>query len=152
MLLWVLSVLAIVIILALAGYAWVLTRKVQEQEANRAAVQAELEQQNQRQRGQRNTSIQLIAQGVLADQLSLTEAAIRISAVLDSIGISEVEREEFVAFYHLADATRHIPILAEWQKLKTKQRLGFDRQRQQLEADHKEFVLDAAQRILNRTF
>ena len=99
-----------------------------------------------------NKSIQVIAQGLLDDQLTLTEGSIRISVLLDSLDVDDQVRQEYSAFYQLAGATDHIPVLEAWKRLPTKQKLVFDRQRTQLEGDYKEFVLDAAKRILQRRF
>lgn len=140
------------VVLVLACYALWLTREVRLQQRRQEARLNELEQEAQRHREGINRSIQVIAQGLMEDQLSLTEAAIRIRGLLDALSVSESVREEFSAFYLLADSTRHIPILDAWKALKTKDKLVFDRQRMQLESDHKEFVLDAAQRIRGRHF
>ncbi len=149
---WWILIAAVVIIASLSSYALLLLRQVKRQNTNRTAIILQQERDAEKFRKQKNTSIQLIAQGALTNQLSLTEAAIRISRILDSLSINESDREEFIAFYHLAAATQHIPILDEWKKLKTKQQYAYDKQRAQLEADHKEFILDAAQRIINRGF
>jgi Protein of unknown function (DUF2489) len=146
----VLIVVAAVIVIGLAFYASTLTRKVRVLEKKRqqdaVAMKAELSQQ----RTHRNKSIQIIAQGILSDQLSLTEGAIRIRVLMDGLDVEVSVREEFNAFYQLSDATSHIPILEEWKKLTLKQRLAYDSERAQLESDHKEFVEDAAKRILGR--
>ena len=148
----VLLVLAVIIVVALSGYAFILVRKVKSQEAERAKEVRVLAEKNAEQNLFRNRSIQALAQGLLGDQLSLTEGAIRIRVMLDGLEVDTNIQEEFKAFYQLSDATRHIPILEEWKKLKLKQRMAFDKERQKLEADHKEFVEDAAKRILGRQF
>jgi Tfp pilus assembly protein PilO len=148
----VLLMLAVVVIAGLSVYAFTLIRKVKAQEAKREEEERLLAQKNAEQNQYRNRSIQALAQGLLGDQLSLTEGAIRIRVMLDGLEVDASVQEEFKAFYHLSDATRHIPILEEWKKLKLKQRMAFDKERQQLEADHKEFVEDAARRILGREF
>ncbi len=146
----VLVAIAAVIVIGLAFYAFSLTRKVKALEEKRRqdalAMEAELSQQ----RTHRNRSIQIIAQGILTDQLSLTEGAIRIRVLMDGLDVDVSVREEFNAFYQLSDATSHIPILEEWKKLKLKQRMAYDSERVKLESDHKEFVEDAAKRILGR--
>ncbi|BFM16135.1 hypothetical protein R50073_23180 [Maricurvus nonylphenolicus] len=148
----VLLLLAVVIVVGLSAYAFILVRKVKAQEAKREEEERLLAQKNAEQKLYRNRSIQALAQGVLEDQLTLTEGAIRIRVMLDGLDVNASVQEEFKAFYQLSDATKHIPILEEWKKLKLKQRVAFDKERQQLEADHKEFVEDAAQRILGRQF
>lgn len=146
----VLIVVATVIVIGLAFYAFTLTRKVKVLEEKRRQDSVAMEAELKQQRTHRNKSIQIIAQGILTDQLSLTEGAIRIRVLMDGLDVDVNVREEFNAFYQLSDATSHIPILEEWKKLKLKQRLAYDSERVQLESDHKEFVEDAAKRILGR--
>lgn len=146
------AVLGLLVLGGLGGYAWHLTRLVRLRDQSRAVQQAALAQEADRRRDQINRSIQLIAQGLLDEQMSLTEGAIRIRGLLDGLAVADPIRDEFRAFYLLAQATSHIPVLDAWKALKTKDKLVFDRQRLQLETDHREFVLDAAQRIRGRAF
>ena len=145
----VIGVLIVLILTVIAVYYLLKVRSV-EQERAQFIEQQEIEKQQQRVRV--NKSIQLLAQGMLEDQLTLTEGCIRISALLSSLGVNDQVREEYGAFFLLASATEHIPILDAWKQLSTKKKLHFDTQRQQLEADHREFVLDAAERIKNGQF
>lgn len=145
----VVGVLIVVVLTAVAVYYLLRVRAV-ERERGELLEQQEIEKQKQRL--QVNKSIQILAQGMIEEQLTLTEGAIRISALLSSIGVNDQVREEYGAFFLLASATEHIPILDAWKQLSTKKKLHFDAQREQLEADHREFVLDAAARIKTRQF
>ncbi len=148
----ILIVLAALIVGGLGYYAFSLSRKVRALEGKRKQDAVAMADELNQQRNHRNRSIQIIAQGIMTEQLSLTEGAIRIRVLMDGLNVDAAVQEEFNAFYQLSDATSHIPILEEWKKLKLKQRLAFDNERVQLERDHKEFVEDAAQRILGREF
>ncbi len=145
-------VIGAVIVIALSGVAvWYLLelRRMRRRQAEQMEImRAERDQQRQR----LNNSIQVLAQGLLEEQLSMTEGAIRIRVLLDSLNISDDQRESYRAFYLLASATDHIPILEQWKVLSTKKKLEFTRQREQLESDHREFVMDAAKRILGKQF
>lgn len=147
-----LGIIGLFIIAGLSAYAWSLTRRVRQQDAEREKQREELETQIREQRERVNRSIQVIAQGMLEDQLTLTEGAIRIRVLLESLQVESDIQEEFQAFYLLADATSHIPILDAWKALKIKEKLVYDQEREKLESDHREFVVDAAQRIQNRHF
>ncbi len=149
---WVLAGCGVVIICVLAVIALRLQLKVRALKQQRRQQQLALEQAERDQRQRINKSIQIIAQGVSADQLTLTEGAIRIKVLLDSLGVDEAVRREYVAFYQLAKATDHIPILAEWKKLTLKKRLAFDSEREQLEGQYRDFIMDAAKRIRGKTF
>ncbi|MBR9912326.1 MAG: DUF2489 domain-containing protein [Gammaproteobacteria bacterium] len=148
----ILAVLAVIIVLVLAGVAVYYLLRVKKMEQARQQQLDAMAEERAAQRLRLIKSIQLIARGMLDDQLTLTEGAIRIKVMLDGLAVEEDTRQAYVAFYHLADATDHIPILGEWKKLSTKQKLQFDSQREQLERDHREFVLDAAKRILEARF
>lgn len=143
---------ALVIVLILGGVAAYYLLQVRVLEQKRAQQQEVIEKEVAEKRQHANVSIQVIAGSLLSEQMSLTEGAIRIRAMLDNLEVEEVVREEFTAFYQLSDATAHIPILGAWKKLDKKQKRAFDNEREALEKTHKEFVEDAAKRIQGRQF
>ncbi|MDQ2078019.1 DUF2489 domain-containing protein [Marinimicrobium sp. ABcell2] len=148
----ILLVIAVVIILALAVVAVQLQYRLYKLKRDQNERQAVMEREGEAQRERVNRSIQIIAKSVGNDDITLTEASIRISVLLDSLGVEEPVREEFSAFYQLAEANSHIPILEEWRKLSPKQQFALDQQRVTQEVHYQEFILDAAQRIQGRTF
>ncbi len=129
-------------------YHWRLHKQNQHQKAQLEAQQQERQAERQR----INKSIQVLAAGAIDGQVTLTEASIRIGVLLDSLGVEDQTREQYTAFYRLAEKTAHIPILDEWKKLSTKQQLSYDQQREKAESEMGDFVLDAANRILNKNF
>ncbi len=147
---WLLLGGAIIISLsAIAGYyVWALYQQSKRQQRQ----MAELREAGEAQRKRVNNSIQILAQAILSEQVTLTEGAIRIKVLLDSLSVDDVTRESYRAFYLLAQATDHIPILEEWKSLSTKKKLELNQQREKLEKDHREFVCDAAQRIQGQQF
>lgn len=147
-----LVVLAVLIVLALAVYAGYLLLQVKKLRHKQQLAQEELDKQIDQKRQEDNSSIQILAEGLKQDQLSLTEASIRIRGLLEILAVDDSIRQEFSAFYQLADATAHIPILAEWKKLSRKQQVAFDLERDRAEQQQKEFVLSAANRIIGRSF
>ena len=144
------------IVAALAGVAGYLLLKLYRLRKQQALRLAEQEQANivalKSQRERLNKSIQIIAQAVHQDELSLTEASLRISVLLDNLDVSEGVREEFSAFYQLRERTEHIPILEAWQALSRKEQNDFDIERLRHESSFDEFVRDAAVRIRGRSF
>lgn len=148
----VLVVLGGSVILILAMIAGYYLLKVRSVNVQRKQQQALNDANRAEQRVRLNRSIQIIAQSMLDQQLTLTEGAIRITVLLEGLQVSSNEKESFAAFFHLARATEHIPILEQWKSLSSKEQRQFDRQREQLENDHREFVLDAAERIRNSRF
>jgi len=148
----ILILLAVLIILVLAVVAGVMQYKVVQLNRARKDAEAERDANKVAQRGRINKSIQVIAQSVGTDDITLTEASIRISVLLDSLSVEDSVREEFSAFYELAESTGHIPILDAWKELPTKKKLQYDRERTTQEQFHEKGVLDAAKRIRGRDF
>ena len=144
--------LAVVIIVVLAIVAYRLQSKVKKVEASQQQQLRQYEEQKQEKRDSMNKSIQILAQGVVADQLTLTEGAIRISVLLEFLGVSSEQKESYSAFYQLAEATAHIPILEKWKSLPTKEKLQYDNERLRLEQQYGDFVMNAAKRILGQSF
>jgi len=143
------AAVVIVILSCIAGYYLLQLKRLREkQQAQRQA----LEQAGAEQRVRVNKSVQIITQAMLEGQMSLTEGAIRTRVLLDGLSVSESVKAEFSAFYLLAAATDHIPILDAWKALSTKKKLILDSEREKLEKDHREFVLDAARRIHGQRF
>lgn len=147
-----LLVIGLIIVSILAAIAGVLLYKVHQKNQVQRALLAEKEQAIKEQRASINRSIQILAQASQSEDLTLTEACIRISVLLDSLGVDDGVREEFSAFYQLRSLTEHIPILDGWKKLSRKEQMQFDLQRMKHEASYRDFVLDAAVRIKGREF
>ncbi|HTF85314.1 MAG TPA: DUF2489 domain-containing protein [Cellvibrio sp.] len=148
----ILLVIGLIIVSILAAIAGVLLYKVHKQNQAQRLLLAEKEQAIREQRAHINRSIQILAQASQSEDLTLTEASIRISVLLDSLGVGDDVREEFSAFYQLRSLTEHIPILDGWKKLSRKEQMQFDLQRMKHEASYRDFVLDAAVRIKGREF
>ncbi|MCX2795052.1 DUF2489 domain-containing protein [Microbulbifer thermotolerans] len=148
---WVLIVAAL-IVFALAVVAGYYLRKLHLAQKQQAQQLGELEQAAADQRQRVNDSIQIIARTLLDDGVGLTEASIRIRVLLDALQVEQGVREEFVVFYTVAEKTSHIPILKEWKKLPRKKQFQFEREMAKIEDEYRDFALDAARRILGRTF
>lgn len=144
-----LAIFVIVVLSCVAGYYLFKVRSLRATKRNRLE---QMKYERTQQKIRLNKSIQIIAQCMLDDQLSLTEGSIRISVLLEGLNIDESVRDSFVAFFHLAAATNHIPILEQWKLLSNKEQRLYNREREKLEKDHREFVLDAAGRIRNCEF
>ncbi len=148
----VLIVIAVLIIVILGAVAWHYQSRVNKMEAAKKEQLRELDELKNNHQQYLNNSIQVLAQGLIDDQLSLTEGAIRISVLMDNLKINDRHREEFSVFFQLAEATAHIPILGAWKKLPKKEKARFEKERMATEEKYKEFVVDAAKRIKGRRF
>ena len=152
----ILMILGSVIIVVLATIAGRLVYKVIVQKRQQVARLQKLEEANQKaqleQRAWMNKSIQILAQAVHKDELTLTEASIRIAGLLDALDAQVDVKAEFSAFYQLREKTSHIPYLEAWQNLSSAEQRKFDMERLQQEATFNDFVMDAAKRIQGRDF
>ena len=148
---WILIIAAAIIIVlsAIATYYVLELRKVRRNQKQRLA---ELEAAAHAQRDRVNTSIQIIAKTLLDEGVGLTEASLRIRVLLDSLQVEDTVKNEFVAFYKVADQTSHIPILQDWKKLSRKEKFAFEKEMARVEDEYRDFALDAAKRILGRKF
>lgn len=151
MVLWLLLIGAIILIF-LSFVAWRLQRQVNKMETKKLEQQQELEELKDNHQKYLNNSIKILAQGIVDEQLTLTEGAIRISVLLDNLKISDGQREDYSAFFQLAEATSHIPILEAWKKLPKKEKALLDKERMSMEEKYKDFVVDAAKRIKDESF
>ena len=150
------NVIGVLIILVLAIIAARLQYKVYRQKKERKEKLKSLEAANQQalreQREWLNKSIQILAQAVQNDELTLTEASIRIAGLLDALAVPIAIKEEFSAFYQLREKTAHIPYLTAWKRLSKAEQKAFDIERLRHEYTFNDFVRDAAMRILGRSF
>ncbi len=145
-------VVAVLIIIILASIAWYYQSRVNKMEAVKKEQLHEIDELKNNHQQYLNNSIQVLAQGLIDDQLSLTEGAIRISVLMDNLKINDGHREEFSVFFQLAEATAHIPILGAWKKLSKKEKSRFEKEKMATEEKYREFVIDAAKRIKGRNF
>ncbi|WP_299592484.1 DUF2489 domain-containing protein [uncultured Microbulbifer sp.] len=148
---WIL-VIAGLIILVLSAIATYYCLELRAARKRQVQQLLELEAAAEAQRGRVNNSIQILAKTLLDDGVGLTEASIRIRVLLDALQVGAPVKEEFVAFYQVAEKTGHIPILKDWKKLSPKERFAFEQEMVRVESEYRDFVLDAAKRILGRNF
>jgi hypothetical protein len=145
-------VFGVVIVLLLAGAAIFYLRKVNKMQVIKEQQIKELDGLKSDHNNYLNTSVQVLAQGLVDDQLSLTEGAIRISVLLDNLKINEAARNDYSAIFQLAEATSHIPILDAWNRLSKKEKKEFEKIRSALEDQYRDFVVDAARRLKGKSF
>ncbi|MEH6386790.1 MAG: DUF2489 domain-containing protein [Pseudomonas profundi] len=132
-----LAIAGLIIITALALYAYVLWRKVWD------ARQAKAEQE--RGRNERLAQdIQFLAQSLLNGQLPLVEGSIRIKVLLDNYSGPRRTDLDVGVFEVIYNATAHIPTHQQWKDLPRTERQQHEQQMQALEQEHKEEVERAA--------
>jgi len=148
----ILLVLGVIIIAVLSVIAYRLQQKVKQVEMAKEAQRQEHEKKAKEKRDSMNKSIQILAQGLREDQVTKTEAAIRISVLLEFLGVDDSVKAEYSALFQLAEASAHIPILDKWKALSTKEKMRYDNERMALEEKYGDFVINAAERIKGQYF
>lgn len=144
--------LAVFIIMLLSVVAVYYVIKLKKHEADVQNTRNEQEQAMLAKQQENHKSIVFLANALLQDQLSLTEAGMRIDWLSKSIDMSEAQREMALVFEKIAAATQHIPILDEWKKLTRKQQFKLDAQRISIEKEYSDFALDSAKKIVESNF
>lgn len=144
--------LAVLVVVALAGYALYLHLKLRAKKIERQHQQQQLETELAERRKNYRDSIRVICSAILQDQVSLTEASIRISMMATQLRLSEQEKQHYQVFFQLTDATSHIPILEDWKALSKKEQFRLDAEREALEANFRDFIEDTARGLLNGSY
>lgn len=142
------ALLGIAIIALLIGYALSLWLKVWRQQRELVNSQQAQIVNQQRAADSARDNINIMLRVVLQEQVSLTEAAIRIMAYCRALPVKESDSILYQPFDQLARATAHIPILDKWQTLSRQAQKKFDDERQQLEEVHREAIRNASQSLL----
>ena len=104
--------------------------------------------QQQRSADSAKSNIIILLRVIEQGQISLTEAAIRVSAYRMALNEPLAELSVFSVFEQLAHDTAHIPILDRWQALNRAEQNEFDRQRAVLEQRHSQAINNAAKQLL----
>lgn len=135
------------VIILLSVYAILLCKQLWSLKRNEAIDKNKELKRVENKKRETQESIHILVSCLLQDQVSLTEAAIRVSGLAKILKLSDVEQQFYIAFDNLAMATSHIPILTDWGKLSVKEQKRFNDEREIIEGEHKDKVLDAAKRL-----
>lgn len=130
------QILAALLILVLFGYAGWLLGRLWQQHRRRKRVE-------RLRRHQALDSLDIIARSLLADQVNVTEAALRMAVLLHNLEDPQAPSPSFSAIHTLANASRHLDTGTARQALPPAEREIQDRQREALEARHGEAVHEA---------
>jgi len=139
-----LIVVAILIIVVLSGIAAFLHWKLYKLKQ----LRKHSESSSAKNREKNLDSIVFIAQALLQNQVTPTEASIRISVLAESLTLGDADKEALSAFYQLASATSHIPILDDWQALSKQEKRDYDKERLKQEALFSDYVTKSAEFVV----
>lgn len=126
-------------------YACILAFKLKDN-AKRIAQPVEFQPQSQSQLDAQQ-SIRVIAQALLQNDLTSTEAAMRIGFLAQQFEPIEGQEKSIKTFQSLAMDTSHIPILDAWKALSTNDKGEYEKQRLSIENSHSEAIQTAAKTL-----
>lgn len=131
------------IVIGLGLYAAEVCRQLWRQNKSSQQTHVALKQQRSKSRFEHQQSIAVLIRCLLQKQVPVTEAAIRISGLAKMLDLDEDERKQYQAFDDLAFAVSHIPILADWKRLSSKERYKLTLERETIESQFEERIQDA---------
>lgn len=146
----VLIAAAVLIVLALAGYAawlfWQVRQQAKQRDQMETAAADEIRQLGEDVLLSQVRSLKIFTHLVLQDEMNLTEGAIRIKVVLDHM-LTACQREPYQAIYDLHEQTEHLARSEARQALPKQDRMRQDLHRITLETQQREAVLTAVKRL-----
>ncbi|CAI8156103.1 MAG: Uncharacterised protein [Cellvibrionales bacterium UBA7375] len=131
-----------VITTILVIYSAVLAFKL-KQKAKRRTQPVEFQPKSQSQLDAQH-SIRVIAQALLQNDLTPTEAAMRIGFLAQHYSPTEDQAPSLQAFQSLAMETSHLPILDAWKALSSQDKQRLEKERLSIEESHSEAIELAA--------
>ncbi len=147
------QLIMLLIITGLGVYALKVCWQLWQQKKIAQQAQAVLKQQRSESRREHQESIAVLIRCLSQKQVSVTEASIRISGLAKMLDLNEDERKQYQAFDDLAFATSHIPILADWKRLSSKERYKFTLERETIESQFEariQHAIIAVDQMLNQ--
>lgn len=123
-------------------YSGVLAFKL-KQKAKRRTQPVEFQPKSQSQLDAQH-SIRVIAQALLQNDLTPTEAAMRIGFLAQQYSPTEHQAPSLQVFQSLAMETSHLPILDAWKALSSQDKQRLEKERLSIEESHSEAIELAA--------
>lgn len=150
-----LAAIAVVIILGLAFYAGILINKIKMQTAQKKQRKEQRKAQAALKQQQRNAticeSIRLIARATAQKQCNVSEAAIRLTVLLETLLLEkaiDIEKE-YPALAEMFDKVKEMPTHEQRKKVPIKELKKLDMQRQLFEAKLEQKIIAEASRLEN---
>ena len=126
-------------------YSGVLAFKLKQKE-HRKSQPVEFQPKSQSQLDAKQ-SVRVIAQALLQNDLTPTEAAMRIGFLAQKFSPTASQAQSIQAFQSLAMDTSHLPILEAWKTLPTAEKKKLEKERLSIEKTHS-VAIDAAANTL----
>lgn len=148
----VLVLIGLGLIAGLGFYIFHMLKKERLAKVEQQSRLLELEEKAQEQRDYLIDSIRVISLAMQDEQCELAEGSIRIKVLMDHLAPFLHEHEDFSIFSEMYEATKHMPILDEWKKLKLRQRYELTLEREALEEKHKDAIIAASKKLAAYNF
>ena len=148
----VLIIIAVLIVLALAGYAGYLLLKLRRQRKLLADHEAQFQQKKREHEDYLIESIQVISDNVVQGDLNLSEASIRLKFLLDGLGLPDEERARFMALDELYHKIKDFDTHEDRKALSVKARKQQDDARETHEAEHRAAILVVVHELVRYEF
>lgn len=147
-----LILIGVLLIVGLSWFIYRMVKKERQQKADRIAQLTEIENKAQEQRDYLVESVRVISLAIRDDQCEMAEGCIRLKVLLDHLAPTLHQHEDFSIINEMFEATKHMPILDEWKKLKLRQRFELTVERENLEKEHRDAILNAATKLAEYNF
>lgn len=148
-----LAIFLIVIIIGLVFYTGILLNKIKVQKADKLKMVAEQKNQQAVAQQQRNVticeSIRVIALATAQKQCNVSEAAIRLIVLLETLLLKQPIDliNSYPALSEMFDKVKDMPTHDQRKKVPVKELKALDKKREKLEAELEEKILKEAQQL-----
>ncbi|WGE70976.1 DUF2489 domain-containing protein [Actinobacillus equuli subsp. haemolyticus] len=140
-----LLILAILVVLSMAGYAIYLMLRLRKQNAEQKALLAHAKQAQKARFERIIDSIDVIARAMLSEQCDFSEGVLRLKPLLDVLG---KQLSQYPAMWALYQVVENMPILDERKALKRNERMKQDLLRQSKEVELEEQIKTECHQLL----
>lgn len=150
-----LAICLIIIIIGLAFYVGILLNKIKAQKAYQQKMVAEQQKQLAISQQQRNDniceSIRLIARATAQKQCNVSEAAIRLTVLLETLLLKQPIDllNSYPALSEMFDKVKDMPTHEQRKKVPVKEIKALDKKRQRLESELEQQIMAEALQLAN---
>lgn len=150
-----LAIFLVVIIIGLAFYVGILLNRIKVQKAEQQKMVAEQQKQQATAQQLRNDniceSIRLIARATAQKQCNVSEAAIRLTVLLETLLLKQPIDliNSYPALSEMFDKVKEMPTHEQRKKVPVKELKALDKKRERLESELEEQIVAEAQQLAN---
>ncbi|AHG79294.1 Orf3 [Mannheimia varigena USDA-ARS-USMARC-1388] len=137
--------LAVLILVSLAGYAGYLMLKLRQQKKREQALIEEAKEAQKARYLRILDSLDVIARAMISEQCDLSEGVLRLKPLLDVLG---KKLSHYTAMWELYQVVENMPILEERKQLKRNERMKLDLEREAKEVELSEQIKLECQQLL----